>query len=227
MAGDYRRYAPCGLLVGTMSSGRRSLSSGLSGLRGRASALCRSAWIEACDGSMLLTGTDGSWTAAQAPLPANNAEAGNTVSAVSCPSVSQCVAVGHYGPSTNGQMGLLLTDSGGSWTAAEAPLTANGANGGEGEVPSVSCGAVSQCVAVGAYYDNSGSGYEQGLLLTNSEGSWSAASAPLPANAQTAYGTYTQGLVSGVSCPSAAQCVAVGNYVANSGSGGLLLTRAG
>ena len=176
---------------------------------------------------MLLTSTDGSWTAAQAPLPANNAEAGNTVSAVSCPSVSQCVAVGHYGPSTNGQMGLLLTDSGGSWTAAEAPLAANGANGGEGEVPSVSCGSVSQCVAVGAYYDNSGSDYEQGLLLTDSVGSWSAASAQLPANAQTAYGMYTQGWVNGVSCPSAAQCVAVGNYLATSGSGGLLLTRAG
>ena len=172
---------------------------------------------------MLLTGTAGSWTAASAPLPANNADAGNTVSAVSCPSVSQCVAVGHYGPSTNGQMGLLLTDSGGSWTAAEAPLAANGANGGEGPVPSVSCGALSQCVAVGTYYDNSGSDYEQGLLLTDSDGSWSAAPAPLPANAQTA----PQFWVNGVSCPSAAQCVAVGNYSATSGSGGLLLTRAG
>ena len=72
-----------------------------------------------------------------------------------------------------------------------------------------------------------GSSYEQGLLLTDSVGSWSAASAPLPANGQTAYGTYTQGWVNGVSCPSAAQCVAVANYLATSGSGGLLLTRAG
>jgi hypothetical protein len=68
---------------------------------------------------------------------------------------------------------------------------------------------------------------EPGLLLTDSNDSWSAASAPLPANAQTAYGTYTQGQVNGVSCPSATQCVAVGNYYATSGSGGLLLTRAG
>jgi hypothetical protein len=75
--------------------------------------------------------------------------------------------------------------------------------------------------------NNSGSDYEQGLLLTNSDGSWSAESAPLPANAQTAYSTYTQGWVNGVSRPPATQCVAVGNYAATSGSGGLLLTRAG
>ncbi|MGH3224285.1 MAG: hypothetical protein ACRDPY_37320, partial [Streptosporangiaceae bacterium] len=163
---------------------------------------------------MLLTDTDGSWTAVPAPLPANNAEAGNTVSAVSCPSVSQCVAVGNYGPSTNGQMGLLLTDSGGSWTVAEAPLAADGANGGEAPVPAVSCGAVSQCVAGGIYYSTSGGDYEQGLLLTDSDGSWSAAPAPLPANAQTIDGTVTQASVNGASCSSAAQCVAVGNYAA-------------
>ena len=173
---------------------------------------------------MVLTSSDGSWTAATAPLPANNAEAGDTVSVVSCPAVSQCVAVGNYGPSTNGQMGLLLTDSDGSWTAAEAPLAANGANGGELGLPGVSCGAVSQCVAVGAYYDTTGGEWQQGLLLTGSGSSWSAAQAPLPANAQIMDNTVTTGSAVAVSCPSAAQCVAVGNYTATSGSGGLLET---
>ena len=176
--------------------------------------------------TMVLTDSGGSWTAALAPVPPNSAGE-NTVSAVSCPSVLQCVAVGHYGPSTDGQMGLLLTDSGGSWTAGEAPLAANGANGGEGAVPGVSCGALSQCVAVGRYYDKSGSGFEQGLLLTDSGGSWTAAEAPLPANALKAFSRYTQASVNAVSCPPAAQCVAVGTYDATSGSGGLLLTQAG
>lgn len=175
---------------------------------------------------MLLTSKDGSWKAAQAPRPANSAEAGDTVSAVSCPSVSQCVAVGNYGPSTNGQMGLLLTDSGGSWKAAEAPLAANGVNGGVGGLPGVSCGAAGQCVAVGQYFSKSGDDYDQGLLLTDSGGSWKAAQAPLPANTQKAFGTITQGWLNAVSCPPAAQCVAVGNYAATSGSGGLLLTQA-
>ena len=173
--------------------------------------------------SLLLTWSGGSWTPEQAPLPAD-ATGGSTVSAVSCASVSQCVAVGHYGPTTNGQAGLLLTDSDGTWTAARAPSAADGANGGVLGVTSVSCPAVSQCVAVGAY-DTTASDYEQGLLLTDSGGTWAAAQAPLPANVQLAFGQFSQGAVASVSCPSATACVAVGNYVATSGSGGLLLTQ--
>ena len=173
--------------------------------------------------AQLLTWLGGSWTPEQAPVPAD-AAGGSTVSAVSCASVSQCVAVGHYGPTTNGQAGLLLTDSDGTWTAARAPSAANGANGGVLGVTGVSCPAVSQCVAVGAY-DTTESNYEQGLLLTDSGGTWAAAQAPLPANVQLAFGQFSQGTVASVSCPSAAACVAVGNYVATSGSGGLLLTQ--
>jgi hypothetical protein len=83
---------------------------------------------------------------------------------------------------------------------------------------------VSQCVAVGAY-DTTASDYEQGLLLTDSGGTWAAAQAPLPTNVQLAFGQFSQGTVASVSCPSAAACVAVGNYLATSGSGGLLLTQ--
>jgi hypothetical protein len=64
-----------------------------------------------------------------------------------------------------------------------------------------------------------------GLLLTLADGAWTAQQAPLPANVQLAFGQFSQGTVAGVSCPSAAACIAVGNYVATSGSGGLLLTQ--
>ena len=57
----------------------------------------------------------------------------------------------------------------------DSMLAANGANGSELGLPGVSCGAVSQCVAVGAYYDTTGGEWQQGLLLTDSGGSWSAA----------------------------------------------------
>ena len=70
----------------------------------------------------------------------------------SCGSASQCIAVGGA---------QVLTDSGGSWTAAEAPLPAGASDGG---LMGVACVSASQCVAVGGYSDASGA--EEGLLLT-------------------------------------------------------------
>jgi hypothetical protein len=120
---------------------------------------------------MLLTDSDGSWTAAEAPLPANAqapSEEGTELSGVSCPSASQCVAGGWYKNTAGALDAVLLTDSGGSWTTAQAPLPADADT--DVTAPSgayvwgVSCPSVSQCVAIGQYYltDNEYSG----LLLT-------------------------------------------------------------
>jgi len=66
----------------------------------------------------------GTWTATEAPLPTSYSDVNlNGVSCVSCVSASQCVAVG-YAAVSEVQEGLLLTESGGSWTAAESPLPA-------------------------------------------------------------------------------------------------------
>ena len=65
------------------------------------------------------------WTAAEAPLPAGAAaNPGVSVTSVTCPSASSCVAVGTYLDSAGNLQGLVLTGSGTSWTAAEAPLPA-------------------------------------------------------------------------------------------------------
>jgi hypothetical protein len=181
---------------------------------------------------LLLTDSGGSWTAAQAPLPANATSPDEvSLTGVSCSSASQCVAVGTYEGNAEYE-GLLLTDSGGSWTAAQAPLPANAEttanNSGSGAYPfGVSCSSASQCVAVG-YYEDTAS-YWDGLVLTDSGGSWTAAQAPVPANADiNASYSKTNALVTGVSCPSASQCVAVGYYpLTPNENGGLLLTGAG
>src|SRR5712692_10145839 len=58
------------------------------------------------------------WQAAQAPLPADAAtqpDAG--LDAVACPSATVCVADGAYTDSSGNAQGLLLTGSGGAWTA--------------------------------------------------------------------------------------------------------------
>ena len=98
-----------------------------------------------------------------APLPANASNASNASNATvhlmgdSCGSASQCIAVGGA---------QVLTDSGGSWTAAEAPLPANASTSTSSppDLMGVSCSSASHCVAVGSYSDVSGA--EDGLVLT-------------------------------------------------------------
>jgi hypothetical protein len=158
-------------------------------------------------------GSGGTWTAAEAQVPAGATDP--TLDGVSCTSTSQCVAVGYYGDASDVQQGLLLTEADGSWTAASAPVPPDAAQGAAHPfVDAVSCPSAGQCVAVGSYDDSSGN--QQGLLLTEADGSWTAAKAPLPSGAS------SPSLV-GVSCPSAGQCVAVG-YTASGAS--VLLTDA-
>jgi len=63
-------------------------------------------------------------------------------------------------------------------------------------------------LADGAYTDSAG--VRQGLLVTRSGTSWTATPAPLPASAEV--NTYAR--LSSAACPSAASCVAVGDYTA-------------
>jgi hypothetical protein len=158
---------------------------------------------------LLLSETSGTWAAAQAALPAN---AGPTPSAslasVSCASAGNCTAVGSYATNSNLQ-GLLLDETSGTWAnGVQAPLPANGAS--LRQSGSVSCVSAGNCTAVGSYADSSGNA--QGLLLTETSGTWAAAEAALPANAGSDPGV---GLAS-VSCVSAGNCTAVGNYADNS-----------
>ncbi len=158
---------------------------------------------------VLLTWSGKAWTAAQAPLPANalpdeTSDPGNYVSGVSCVSASYCVAVGSYVTTDDTLEGLLLTWSGGAWTATEAPLPPNAISQPSVSLPAISCSSTTSCVAVGDYEDTSGD--FDGLLLTWSGGAWTATEAPLPANGR------ADSSVIGVSCPSASSCVAVGNY---------------
>jgi hypothetical protein len=162
------------------------------------------------------------WTAAQAPLPANADHTFAQLSAVACPSASVCTAVGSYTGSA-GWQGLLLAKSGSSWAATQAPLPAGAAADPYATPGSVACASASSCAAVGVYQDSSYN--QQGLLLTGSGSSWAAAKAPLPAGAAAVPGT----TLGSVACNSAsASCVAVGSYQDASGnSQGVLLTGSG
>jgi hypothetical protein len=161
------------------------------------------------------------WTAGEAPLPAGAASnPGVGLGSVACPSASSCVAVGSYFDSSGNYQGLLLTGSGTSWTAAEAPLPAGAAADPGASLGSVACPSASSCVAAGIYTDPSGNWHV--LLLTGSGTSWTATEAPLPAGAAGAS-------LGSVACPSASSCVAAGSSTDSSGSNQepLLVTGSG
>jgi hypothetical protein len=176
---------------------------------------------------LLLTGSGASWTATEAPLPANAAgdstqETYAGLRFVTCPTAAECVVTGSYHDTSGNTEGLLLTGSGSSWQAAEAPVPANAATNSDVTLGNVVCPAASECVINGSYTDTSGN--TDGLLLTGSGSSWQAAEAPLPANAAA-----NPELVPGdVACPSTSGCVITGSYTDTSGNtDGLLLTGSG
>jgi hypothetical protein len=153
----------------------------------------------------IVSGSGGSWTAVQAPLPDNASGTYSSLSAVACPSAKHCVAVGNYIDSTGIRQGLILTGSGTSWTATEAPVPEDNDNGAF--LNAVACTSVSSCTAVGVY--NSMYGPEPadlGLLVTGSSAVWTASEAPEPANALDAV------TLSAVTCLASGSCVATGTY---------------
>ena len=164
------------------------------------------------------------WSSTGATLPAN--AAANTVVSlgqVSCGSAGDCGAVGTYGDTSNGQDGLLVTETAGIWQpAVEAEPPAGALARPFVTVSSVSCPAAGSCSAVGEYADSSN--HRQGMLLTESSGMWQSPGviASLPANASVDASV----LLSSVSCVATGECAAVGSYLDSGGNTrGLLLTE--
>ena len=138
---------------------------------------------------LIETESDGSWTPLEAPIP-NNAGSSNTyLNSTSCPAVDSCTVVGDYTDSNGNEQGLIETESGGNWSALEAPEP-NDAPGLGSDLLSMACPAVNSCTAVGYYFDQNGNA--QGLIETGSGGTWSPLPAPLPSNAAPSL-PYTQG----------------------------------
>jgi hypothetical protein len=149
----------------------------------------------------LLTWTGTDWTAAQAPLPTDASPIQlATVASVSCPSAASCFAGGKYRANPGDNQGMLLTLSGGTWTAATAPLPANADPNPDAAVNGMSCRSANWCTAVGQY---DSANVQYGLLLRWSDQEWTATAAPVAAGSEVI-------TLSAVSCPSVARCFAVG-----------------
>jgi hypothetical protein len=157
----------------------------------------------------------GDWRARSLPAPIWPRDASVDLQAVSCASPGNCTAVGTYRRGAHTAGGVLLTETDGTWaTGIPAPLPANHAThqltkNTHVYLNSVSCAAPGNCTAVGDYVARGG--HQGGLLLTQTDGSWTGEQARLPAGSWRA--SPGPGVtVKSVSCASAGNCTAVGSY---------------
>ncbi len=156
------------------------------------------------------TETGGVWTATKVNLGgvSANSDPFAELQQVSCPSAGSCVAVGDYEDSSHVQQGMVVTQSGGTWTAAKVTLPSGAAADPQVEFDGLTCPSAGNCVAVGFYGD--GAGEQQGLILTEANGSWTSDKVSLSGLGVSA--TDPDVLLTALSCPDASDCVAVGSY---------------
>ena len=162
---------------------------------------------------LIATETGGSWSVSEvntSPLPSLYSDATVMVLSVSCPSAGDCSAVGNYFDASDAEQGLILSESNGTWTAGKLSLSGLSTDSDPSVgLFQVSCASAGNCAAVGAYRDASAN--TQGLLVTESSGTWTAGEANL-SQLPSVHSNPGAELES-VSCPSAGACTAVGYYL--------------
>lgn len=166
---------------------------------------------------LLLTGLGSAWRPVRAPMPANRLATGFlALVSAACSGTGGCVVIGDYTANASGDnRGVILTGSGTSWKATEAPVPA-GSSSPEGVgLSSVACASPSACVVAGGYDDSAS--VDWGLLLTGSASSWRAQRAPVPGNVAPNAGPGEIAGLSAVACGSPAACDAVGGYFDSAG----------
>jgi len=165
---------------------------------------------------LIETLSNGTWSAAKAPVPTKAVATrifATALRAVTCRAPGSCTAVGAYTDNNANLQGLIETLSNGIWNAKKAPLPARPSSLPAAGLMAVACPAAGACTAAGSYKDASGN--RRGLIETLARGTWTAARAPLPADAAS---NPTAGL-SAIACPAAGACTVVGQYTDTKGNG--------
>lgn len=127
------------------------------------------------------------------PNPATD----SVLQGVSCVSAVDCTAVGWSGDETSNEATLVESWNGTAWSVVPGPSLAAGSN-----LQGVSCVSAIDCTAVGSYGETISS---QDTLVESWDGTaWSV----VPSPSQDGVADH----FAGVSCVSAAACIAVGSY---------------
>ena len=148
-----------------------------------------------------------SWTMARPPEPKGSVT--GELLKVSCPSATDCLAVGLSGSNT-AEAALADRWNGKSWTPAPVQPPASAKH--DADLTGVSCTSAGNCVAVGVGTARAGGGVTSFAEFWNGR-AWSAGTISWPHGVSHPY------LVA-VSCGSARSCVAVGSVDANFNDGG-------
>jgi hypothetical protein len=157
----------------------------------------------------------GRWgKAIEMPGPtALNRAGGAEVSQVSCGAAGNCVAAGYYTDRHHHSEGFVAAERHGRWgKAIKVPGLGALNKGGNARVSSVSCPSAGNCAAAGNYTD--ASGRSQGFVAAERRGRWGTA-IELPGLGHLNKGG--NAMIGSVSCPSAGNCAAVGDYTDQAG----------
>jgi hypothetical protein len=165
--------------------------------------------------------TGGAWgQAIEVPgSGALNADGYGQVDSVSCVSPGNCGVAGYYLDQARDGQAFVVSETGGAWgTAIEVPGLGTLNKGGYAYAASVSCRSAGNCTA-GGFYSSDSAGDQQAFVVSESHGTWGQA-IEVPGSA--ALNTGGMAEVNSVSCGSAGNCVAGGDYLPGTTGGGSL-----
>jgi hypothetical protein len=127
------------------------------------------------------------------------------ISSVSCASAGNCSAAGSHPVGTNEFQAFVVSEVKGKWGKAQEVPGMAALNAEFAEINSVSCASAGNCGAGGSYYDVSGF---HAFVVGEVKGKWGKAQEVPGAAAVNIYGD----AINSVSCASAGDCEAGGNY---------------
>jgi hypothetical protein len=127
---------------------------------------------------------------------------------VSCASAGNCAAAGFYSDASGNEQAFVVSQRHGVWgNAIEVPGTAVLNKDGLARVSSVSCASAGNCAAAGFYSDASGN--LQAFVVSERHGVWGRA---IEVPGSGALNKGAEAAVESVSCASAGNCAAGGDY---------------
>jgi hypothetical protein len=166
--------------------------------------------------AMAATETNGTWgRAVRVGSPGSGGTVLNILDGVSCTSAGNCEAVGLYGNAVNAGQAMAATETSGTWGQAVTVTAPAGAYGSPSQsaLHGLSCTSAGNCQAVGSYPSSSSA--TRAMEATETNGTWGQAVA-VTSPAGSATPPFV--VLSGLSCTSAGNCQAVGNYTDSSGN---------
>jgi hypothetical protein len=174
--------------------------------------------------AFVVSEVSGSWQPAEevpgtATLNQGNTTPGAGIDSVSCASAGNCGAGGYYTDSSGHRQAFVVAEVSATWQQAEeVPGTVILNQGGDAGIFAVSCASAGNCSAGGGYTD--GGGQQQAFVVSEVSGTWlQAQEVPgtvalnLGSRPGAGFGEGAAAGVDSVSCASAGDCSAGGDYL--------------